>query len=50
MVIMLEEEKGVEEEEEEEERPKIHSTKNSIEKRTQDLIERNSPSIHPFFN
>lgn len=47
MVIMLEEEKGVKEEDEE--RPKKNSTKNSIEKRTQDLIERNSPSIHPSF-
>lgn len=44
MVIMLEEEKGVKEEEEE--RPKKkNSIKKSIEKRTQDLIERNSPSI-----
>jgi len=43
MVIMVEEEKGVEEEEEE--RPKKNSIKNSIKKRKQDLIERNSPSI-----
>lgn len=48
MVIMVEEEKGVEEEEEEE-RPKKNSIKNSIKKRKQDLIERNSPSIHPSF-
>lgn len=47
MVIMVEEEKGVKEKEEE--RPKKNPTKNSIEKRTQDLIERNSPSVHPFF-
>lgn len=43
MVIMVEEEKGVKEEEEE--RSKKNPIKNSIEKRTQDLIERNSPSI-----
>lgn len=45
MVMIVKEEKGVVEEEEE--RPKKNPTKNSIEKRTQDLIERNSPSIHP---
>lgn len=48
MVMIVEEEKGVKEEEEE--RPKKNSIKKSIEKRTQDLIERNSPSVHPFFN
>lgn len=45
MVIMVKEKKGVKGEE----RPKKINQK-SIEKRTQDLIERNSPSIHPFFN
>lgn len=48
MVIMEEEEKVVKEEEEE--RPnKIIQSKKSIEKRTQDLIERNSPSVRPSF-
>lgn len=46
MVIMVKEEKGVEEEERSEKEP----NQKSIEKRTQDLIERNSPSVHPFFN
>lgn len=49
MVMIVKEEKGMEEEEEE--RPKKNSIKKSIKKRTQDLIERNSPSIRPsFFN
>lgn len=42
MVIIVKEEKGVKEEEE---RSKKNPIKNSIEKRTQDLIERNIPTI-----